>query len=133
METLWQLEANIDDMNPQFYESLSERLFAAGAFDVWLTPVTMKKGRPAIIVSAIVPANRRDEVERVLFTESTTLGVRAMPSARTKAARHAYMAFIRLRYSGSVTDMSSSSPRQAAESCRGAMPAQLHSAGGRRV
>lgn len=81
------LETNIDDMNPQFYEPLAERLFAAGALDVWLTPATMKKGRPATIVSTIIPANRRDDVERVLFTESTTLGVRAMPIARTKAAR----------------------------------------------
>lgn len=81
------LETNIDDMNPQFYEPLTERLFAAGALDVWLTPVTMKKGRPATIVSAIVPANRREEVEHVLFVESTTLGVRATTISRTRAAR----------------------------------------------
>jgi uncharacterized protein (TIGR00299 family) protein len=81
------LETNIDDMNPQFYEPLSERLFAAGALDVWLTPVTMKKGRPATVVSAIVPANRRDEVERTLFLESTTIGVRATSVSRTRAPR----------------------------------------------
>ena len=81
------LETNIDDMNPQFYEPLSERLFAAGALDVWLTPVTMKKGRPATVVSAIVPADRRHEVERTLFLESTTIGVRAMPVSRTRAPR----------------------------------------------
>ena len=81
------LETNIDDMNPQFYEPLSERLFAAGALDVWLTPVTMKKGRPANVVSAIVPADRRDEIERTLFLESTTIGVRATPVSRTRAPR----------------------------------------------
>jgi pyridinium-3,5-bisthiocarboxylic acid mononucleotide nickel chelatase len=81
------LETNIDDMNPQFYEPLSDRLFAAGALDVWLTAVTMKKGRPAIIVSAIVPAERRAEVERVFFLESTTIGVRATPVSRTRAPR----------------------------------------------
>lgn len=81
------LETNIDDMNPQFFEPLSERLFAAGALDVWLTPVTMKKGRPATVVSAIVPAERREEVEHVLFVESTTLGVRATAISRTRAAR----------------------------------------------
>src|SRR5215218_1006232 len=81
------LETNIDDMNPQFYEPLSERLFAAGALDVWLTPITMKKGRPAIIVSAIVPAERRAEVERVFFLESTTIGVRATSVSRTRAPR----------------------------------------------
>src|SRR5215216_1969357 len=81
------LETNIDDMNPQFYEPLSERLFAAGALDVWLTAATMKKGRPATVVSALVPADRRDEVERVLFVESTTIGVRATPVSRTRAPR----------------------------------------------
>jgi uncharacterized protein (TIGR00299 family) protein len=81
------LETNIDDMNPQFFAPLSERLFAAGALDVWLTPVTMKKGRPATVVSAIVPAGRRGEIEEVLFAESTTLGVRATPISRTRALR----------------------------------------------
>ncbi len=81
------LETNIDDMNPQFFAPLSERLFAAGALDVWLTPVTMKKGRPATVVSAIVPAGRREEIEQVLFAESTTLGVRATPISRTRASR----------------------------------------------
>jgi uncharacterized protein (TIGR00299 family) protein len=81
------LETNIDDMNPQFYEPLSERLFAAGALDVWLTPVTMKKGRPATVVSAIAPATRQAEVERAFFLESTTIGVRATPVSRTRAPR----------------------------------------------
>ena len=81
------LETNIDDMNPQFFEPLSERLFAAGALDVWLTPVTMKKGRPATVVSAIVPAERRANVERALFFESTTIGVRATAVSRTRAPR----------------------------------------------
>jgi len=81
------LETNIDDMNPQFFEPLSERLFAAGALDVWLTPVTMKKGRPATVVSAIVPAQQRREVERAFFLESTTIGVRATPVSRTRAPR----------------------------------------------
>jgi uncharacterized protein (DUF111 family) len=74
-------------MNPQFYEPLTERLFAAGALDVWLTPVTMKKGRPATVVSAIVPVRCRAEVERAFFLESTTIGVRATPVSRTRAPR----------------------------------------------
>jgi len=81
------LETNIDDMNPQFFEPLSDRLFAAGALDVWLSPATMKKGRPATVLSAIVPASRRDDVERALFLNSTTLGVRATAIDRTKAPR----------------------------------------------
>ena len=81
------LETNLDDMNPQFFELLSERLFAAGAVDVWLTPVTMKKGRPAAIVSALSPAHRRRALEDVLIENSTTLGVRATRVDRVKAAR----------------------------------------------
>lgn len=81
------VETNIDDMNPQFFEPLIERLFAAGALDVWLTPVTMKKGRPATVVSAIVAASRRTEIEHAFFLESTTLGVRISPISRTRALR----------------------------------------------
>lgn len=81
------LETNIDDMNPQFYEPLSERLFAAGALDVWLTPVVMKKGRPGIVVSAIVPPASWDEVVRTVMVESTTFGVRATPIQRVRASR----------------------------------------------
>jgi uncharacterized protein (TIGR00299 family) protein len=81
------LETNIDDMNPQFFEPLMERLFAAGALDAWLTPITMKKGRPAITVAALVAADRRHAVEEALFAHTTTLGVRATPIDRRKAPR----------------------------------------------
>lgn len=81
------LETNIDDMNPQFYEPLMERLFAAGALDVWLTPITMKKGRPATMVSALVAADRRTAVEEVLIAHTTTLGIRAGGIDRVKAPR----------------------------------------------
>ena len=81
------LETNIDDMNPQFTELLLERLFAAGALDAWLTPIVMKKGRPAVTVSALIPASRRKEIEDVFVEQSTTLGIRASSVDRTKAAR----------------------------------------------
>ncbi len=81
------LETNIDDMSPQHYEPLTERLFATGALDVWLTPIVMKKGRPAIQVGVLAPTGRRRELEDVLILNSTTLGVRATPVERTKAAR----------------------------------------------
>ncbi|MCA9876476.1 MAG: nickel pincer cofactor biosynthesis protein LarC [Thermomicrobiales bacterium] len=81
------LETNIDDMNPQFFELLTERLFAAGALDVWLSGATMKKGRPATVVSAIAPAGRREAIERTLILESTTIGIRATPISRTRAPR----------------------------------------------
>jgi len=81
------LETNIDDMSPQHYEPLTERLFAAGALDVWLTPIVMKKGRPAIQVSVLAPVGRRRELEDVLILNSTTLGVRSTIVERIKAAR----------------------------------------------
>jgi len=81
------VETNIDDMNPQFFELLSDRLFAAGALDVWLTQITMKKGRPATQVSVIAASRSRRELEDVLIANSTTLGVRSRPVERVKAAR----------------------------------------------
>jgi uncharacterized protein (TIGR00299 family) protein len=81
------LETNIDDMNPQFFDLLQERLFAAGALDAWLTPITMKKGRPATTVSAIAPTDRRSTIESVLIENTSTLGVRMTPIERVKTAR----------------------------------------------
>ncbi len=76
------LEANIDDMSPQHFEVAIERMLAAGAFDVWLAPVTMKKLRPAIIVGAIAPLEREAAVAYVLLRETTTLGVRVRRERR---------------------------------------------------
>lgn len=81
------IETNIDDMNPQFYELLSERLFAEGALDVWTTAITMKKGRPATKVTVVAPAERRSQLEHVLMTNSSTLGTRSWTVERTKAGR----------------------------------------------
>ncbi len=76
------LEANVDDMSPQFFELAVERLFAAGALDVWLTPMTMKKGRPAIVVSAIVPPELEALCAQLLLRETTTIGVRVRTERR---------------------------------------------------
>lgn len=89
------LETNIDDMNPQFYDVLMERLFAAGALDAWLTPIIMKKGRPATRVSVLCADDRRRTLEDVLIENSTTLGVRAVPVERVKAARRSETAVTR--------------------------------------
>lgn len=72
----WILEANIDDMNPQFCEHLMERLFASGALDVTWTPTVMKRGRPGGILKALVSWERKEEVLRAMIRESTTIGVR---------------------------------------------------------
>ncbi len=81
------LETNIDDMNPEFYEPLIEQLFAAGALDVFLTPIIMKRGRPATKVSVICASRLRGEMDEILMQHSSTLGVRALPIDRTKADR----------------------------------------------
>jgi uncharacterized protein (TIGR00299 family) protein len=70
---------NIDDMNPELSEYLSGRLFAAGAGDVWFTPVIMKKGRPAFTINIICEENQLEAVREILFTESTTIGLRVIP------------------------------------------------------
>ncbi|MFQ5803461.1 MAG: nickel pincer cofactor biosynthesis protein LarC [Candidatus Methylomirabilales bacterium] len=71
------VEANIDDMNPQLYEPLMEALFRAGALDVFLTPVIMKKSRPATVVSAIAPAGLEGSIGPILLSFSSTFGVRS--------------------------------------------------------
>lgn len=71
-----QLETNIDDMNPQLFAAVSEKLFAAGAKDVWFTPIQMKKNRPAVLLSALASATHEDALSQVILQETTTLGVR---------------------------------------------------------
>lgn len=73
------LETNVDDLNPELYPYVLERLFAAGAQDAWLTPIVMKKGRPAVTISVLCAPMRADALRRVLFRESGTLGVRTSP------------------------------------------------------
>ncbi|KJU86784.1 protein containing DUF111 [Candidatus Magnetobacterium bavaricum] len=70
------IETNIDDMSPQLYEPLMTRLFEAGALDVFLTPIIMKKGRPAIKLTIITPADIREALTGIVFTETTTIGLR---------------------------------------------------------
>lgn len=81
------IETNIDDMNPQFYAPLLDHLFAAGALDAWLTPIIMKKGRPAITVAVLAPPERAEALAALLIEQTTTLGVRLTPTSRRKAAR----------------------------------------------
>jgi uncharacterized protein (TIGR00299 family) protein len=70
------VETTIDDMNPQLYEPLMEKLFAAGALDVFLVPIHMKKNRPAVLLSAICPRDLANALAQVILEESSTLGVR---------------------------------------------------------
>jgi uncharacterized protein (TIGR00299 family) protein len=77
------LEAEVDDMSPQLFGPLLDRLLGAGALDAYLTPVQMKKNRPGVLITAIARAERREAIEGVLFSETTTLGVRRQEWDRT--------------------------------------------------
>lgn len=79
--------ANIDDMNPQLAEPLLTALFAAGALDAWLVPIQMKKGRPALEVSALCPPVALAMVEEAFFANSTTIGLRRQVMQRTVLER----------------------------------------------
>ena len=70
------MEATIDDMSPELAGYLLERLLEAGALDVFFTPATMKKSRPGVNVTVIAATNLREEMAGILFSESTTLGLR---------------------------------------------------------
>ncbi len=81
------LETHIDDMNPELYEPLMAGLFAAGALDVALGHIQMKKGRPGVALTVIAPLAAREGLLEQLFTESTTLGVRVAEVERVAARR----------------------------------------------
>ncbi len=86
-DTVLQVEANLDDMSPELCEHVADRLFAAGAVDVWWTPVVMKKSRPALILGALAPTARREDVIATILRETTTLGVRFAELARRTLER----------------------------------------------
>ncbi|HXG15780.1 MAG TPA: nickel pincer cofactor biosynthesis protein LarC [Calidithermus sp.] len=75
-ERVVEVETTIDDMSPQLYEPVVDRLLEAGALDVHLTPVVMKRSRPGVVVSVLALPERAEDVARVLFEETPTLGVR---------------------------------------------------------
>jgi uncharacterized protein (TIGR00299 family) protein len=70
------IEAEIDDMNPQLFGVLMDRLLADGALDVYYTPIQMKKNRPGILLTVVAPPHLRDALTATVFRESTTIGVR---------------------------------------------------------
>lgn len=82
VETIVELHTNLDDLNPQVYETVFERLFAAGAVDATLAPVTMKKGRPGTVLSVLAPREQVEAVLAVLFSDTTALGVRTQDVQR---------------------------------------------------
>jgi pyridinium-3,5-bisthiocarboxylic acid mononucleotide nickel chelatase len=81
------LESNIDDMNPEFYDYLMERLFQAGALDVSLSPVMMKKNRPGTLLRVLAEEKDAEKLSELILRESTTLGVRNYLVGRKKLPR----------------------------------------------
>ena len=81
------IEANVDDMSPEFLGGIFDRLLDAGALDVSLAQVLMKKARPAFVLSAIVPPAHTAAVRDVFFSETTTFGVRIFEARRAKLPR----------------------------------------------
>jgi pyridinium-3,5-bisthiocarboxylic acid mononucleotide nickel chelatase len=86
-EQLLVLETNIDDLNPELYEYVMERLFAEGARDVVLAPIQMKKNRPGILLWVLCDPGEREKLSRVIFAETSTLGIRSYPVTRTALRR----------------------------------------------
>jgi uncharacterized protein (TIGR00299 family) protein len=87
VDSLVLIETNLDDLNPELYEHVMERLFSAGARDVFFAPIHMKKNRPAVLLSVLADPERRDALTRVLFDETSTLGVRLVPVERLRVER----------------------------------------------
>jgi pyridinium-3,5-bisthiocarboxylic acid mononucleotide nickel chelatase len=82
-EEILAVEANIDDMNPELYPYVIEKLFSSGARDAFLTPVIMKKGRPGTMVTVLCMPENRYSVTKTLLAETTTIGVRYRRMNRT--------------------------------------------------
>ncbi|MGN6730420.1 MAG: nickel pincer cofactor biosynthesis protein LarC [Candidatus Binatia bacterium] len=76
LEEMLVIETNIDDMNPQLFDHVMDRLFAAGARDVFLAPIQMKKNRPATLLSVIAEPRHRQKLSEIIFKETSTLGLR---------------------------------------------------------
>jgi hypothetical protein len=81
-EEMLVIETNIDDMNPEFYDYVFDLLFAAGARDVFLSPIQMKKNRPGILLRVIAEPKDRDTLARIILSETSTIGVRYYPLGR---------------------------------------------------
>ncbi len=75
-EAVWCIQTNIDDMQPQLYGPIMEKLFEAGALDVFLAPIQMKKNRPGILLEALAPDALKDKICSLILQETTSFGVR---------------------------------------------------------
>jgi len=114
MERVMVVETNIDDMNPQFYDYVMERLLTLEVMDVFLTPILMKKNRPATLLTVICSVEKLPSVIHFLLRETTTLGMRWHEEERARAEReiitlqtkHGAIHFKRARWEGRLISLS---------------------------
>jgi uncharacterized protein (TIGR00299 family) protein len=88
-DMIWVLETNLDDCSPEMIGYAIDRLFTAGALDVFITPVQMKKNRPGALLTVLASTATRDELEMILFCETATFGIRRYTVERSKLRREA--------------------------------------------
>jgi uncharacterized protein (DUF111 family) len=86
-DTVTRLEANLDDLSPEITGAVVEKLLAGGALDVWLTPVQMKKHRPGVQLSVLCPEPAVERLADIIFTETSTFGLRIDEVVRLKLER----------------------------------------------
>lgn len=86
-EQMMIMQANLDDMNPEFCSHITDMLLEKGANDVYWIPIIMKKGRPGIMLNVLTAEALLSELEQIIFTETTTLGVRYMQAACHRLGR----------------------------------------------
>ena len=83
------IETNVDDMNPEIYPHVIEKLLEIGAMDAYLIPIIMKKGRPGVLLSVLCAPEQKDLILDIIYRETSTLGVRMIHVDRTKLPRRA--------------------------------------------
>jgi uncharacterized protein (DUF111 family) len=86
-DTALLLEANVDDLDPRLWPNVIAALLAAGASDAWLTPILMKKGRPAHTLTALVPGTGADAVRTEIFRQTSTIGLRELVVGKSALER----------------------------------------------
>ena len=86
-DTVTRIETNLDDVSPQVLGAVMQQLLAAGALDVWFTPVQMKKSRPGTMLSALCDKDAVEKIADIIFTETTAFGLRVEKIARLKLTR----------------------------------------------
>lgn len=86
-DTVTRLETNLDDLSPEITGGVMEKLFGAGALDVWFTPIQMKKNRPAVQLSVLCDAARAESLADLIFAETSAFGLRVETVARLKLER----------------------------------------------